>query len=114
MLFRSYISEDDTIVVLLDGDDALIGKNVLKDIYERYEKYNNDVVIGRMHQSYRIQPHYRYPVNFSDPNKNGGNVWQHIKSFRKYLFTSIPLNYLKYSDSGRIYERKFRIRFTTT
>ena len=106
-IIHNYIPEDDTIVVLLDGDDALIGKNVLKDIYERYEKYNNDVVIGRMHQSYRIQPHYRYPVNFSDPNKNGGNVWQHIKSFRKYLFTSIPLNYLKYSDSGRIYERKW-------
>lgn len=103
-----YVSNPDSIIVMLDGDDALIGKNVLTTIVEKYDAYNADVAVGRFHQTYRIQPHYRYPVDFANPRKTGGNVWQHLKSFKKYLFDAIPLHYFKYKEeSVKLYNNKW-------
>lgn len=96
---RYFISNPYAIVVMLDGDDALIGANVLRDVWNRYVISNADVTVGRVHQTYRLQPHYRYPVDFCNPRKTGGNVWQHLKTFRKYLFDSLPLPYLKWEKS---------------
>lgn len=103
-----YVSNPDSIIVMLDGDDALIGNKVLTTIAEKYDAYNADVSVGRFHQTYRIQPHYRYPVNFANPRKAGGNVWQHLKTFKKYLFDSIPLPYFKHkSESVKLYKNKW-------
>lgn len=103
-----YISNPDSIIVMLDGDDALIGNNVLTTIAEKYDAYNADVAVGRFHQTYRIQPNYRYPVDFANPRKVGGNVWQHLKTFKKYLFDSIPLPYFKHKEeSVKLYKNKW-------
>lgn len=103
-----YVSNPDSIIVMLDGDDALIGNKVLSTIAEKYNAYNADVAVGRFHQTYRIQPHYRYPVDFSNPRKIGGNVWQHLKTFKKFLFDSIPLPYFKYEEkSVKLYKNKW-------
>lgn len=103
-----YVSNPESIIVMLDGDDALIGNKVISSIDKKYEDYNADVVVGRFHQSYRLQPHYRYPVDFSNPRKTGGNVWQHIKTFKKYLFDSIPLPYFKHSEKDvKLYKDKW-------
>lgn len=96
---HNYMSNQQSVVVLVDGDDALIGKEVIKQIHDRYKYWGCDVVVGRYHQTYRIQPHYRYPADFQNPRENGGNVWQHTKSFRKYLFDSVPLDYFIHSCS---------------
>lgn len=91
-----FCDNPDSIIVMVDGDDALIGKGVLADVLEKYELWDKDVVVGRVHQTYRLQPHYRYPANFYSPRKtNGGNVYQHLKTFKKYLFDSVPLTYFK-------------------
>lgn len=84
-----YIDNPNAIIVTVDGDDALIGKDVLKTLYSKFTNDKADVVIGRMYQTYRLQAHYRYPVDFINPRKVGGNVWQHIRSFKKYLFDSL-------------------------
>jgi len=98
----------ETIIVMLDGDDALIGNTVLSHILDKYNAYDADVVIGRFHQTYRIQPNYRYPVDFINPRKKGGNVWQHLKTFKKYLFDSIPLPYFKHNDETiKLYKNKW-------
>ncbi len=103
-----YVSNSESIIVMLDGDDAFIGNKVLTNIVENYEAYEADVAVGRFHQTYRLQPHYRYPVNFSSPRTTGGNVWQHVKTFKKYLFDSIPLTHFKYSDdSQKLYNSKW-------
>lgn len=94
-----YVSDPESTIIMLDGDDALIGNDTFSEIVAKYNAYDADVVIGRFHQTYRIQPHYRYPVDFSNPRKTGGNVWQHIKTFKKYLFDSIPLNYFKHNGN---------------
>lgn len=90
-----FIANPDTVVITADGDDALIGDDVLSQLADRYEKHSADVVIGRIYQNYRLQAHYRYPANFVSPRLRGGNVWQHIRSFRKYLFDSVGLWELK-------------------
>ena len=98
-----FCSNPDSIIVMVDGDDALIGRGVLADVLEKYEFWDKDVVVGRVHQTYRLQPHYRYPANFYSPRKtNGGNVYQHLKTFKKYLFDSIPLTYFKHSIVDKV------------
>ncbi|MCR5184134.1 MAG: SDR family NAD(P)-dependent oxidoreductase [Opitutales bacterium] len=98
-----FCNNPNSIIVMIDGDDALIGKQVLKDIFIKYNIWNVDVLIGRVHQTYRLQPHYRYPVNFCNPRKyNGGNVWQHLKTFSKYLYDSIPQTYFKYECTDNV------------
>ena len=102
------MSNPESIIVMLDGDDALIGNTVLTTILQKYAAYNADVAIGRFHQTYRIQPHYRYPTDFINPRKTGGNVWQHLKTFKKYLFDSIPLPYFKHKEATEnLYESKW-------
>ncbi|MBP5346783.1 MAG: 4Fe-4S cluster-binding domain-containing protein [Bacteroidales bacterium] len=98
-----FCANPQSIIVMVDGDDALIGKDVLSDIWNKYEMWSIDVSVGRIHQTYRMQPHYRYPVNFCNPrSSSGGNVWQHLKTFRKYLFDSIPLSYFKYESTDKV------------
>ena len=98
-----YCNNQNSIIVMVDGDDALIGSHVLEDIYKKYEIWGIDVLVGRVHQTYRLQPHYRYPAYFSEPRKNnGGNVWQHLKSFKKYLFDSVPLSYFKHNVIDKV------------
>lgn len=105
---HNYCANPNSIIVSVDADDALIGDNVLYDVYKKYEMQGVDATCGRVHQTYRIQPHYRYPVDFLNPRKTGGNVWQHLKTFRKYLFDSIPLSYFMYTgESLKLSKRKW-------
>jgi len=103
-----YILDPESIIVMLDGDDALIGNTVLSQVLDKYNAYSADVAVGHFHQTYRIQPHYRYPVDFTNPRKTGGNVWQHLKTFKKYLFDSIPLTYFKHNEEiVKLYKSKW-------
>lgn len=103
LCIHNFCDNPQSVIVMVDGDDAIIGNDALLSIWEKYDRGKNDVVIGRMHQTYRLQPHYRYPVNFVSPRENnGGNVWQHIKTFKKYLFDSIPLTYFKYKTIDNV------------
>jgi len=103
-----YCDNPESIIVCVDTDDALIGKEALFDIYKKYDMWGVDMTCGRVHQTYRLEPHYRYPVNFMEPRKTGGNVWQHLKTFKKYLFDSIPLSYFMYEDKEvRLSKRKW-------
>lgn len=98
-----YCNNPESIIVMVDADDALIGKDVLQDGLEKFEVWEKDVVVGRVHQTYRLQPHYRYPAHFIQPRKtSGGNVYQHLKTFKKYLFDSIPLTYFKYNPLAEL------------
>lgn len=93
---HNFCENPETIIVSADTDDALIGNDVLFEVYKKYKMWGIDLSCGRVHQTYRIQSTYRYPVNFMTPRSKGGNVWQHLKTFKKYLFDSIPIPYFKY------------------
>ena len=84
---RHVCGDPETVVVTLDADDALIGKGVLRRLATEYRK-GADVTVGSM---LRTDKTVTYPVCFDNPRRNrGGNVWQHLRSFRKRLFDAIP------------------------
>ena len=107
LALSKYCSNEDSIIVCVDTDDALIGKHVLEDVYKVYSHRGVDMTCGRVHQTYRIQAHYRYPVDFVNPRTYGGNTWQHLKTFKKYLFDSIPIHYFKYDEQKKISQREW-------
>lgn len=99
---HNYMGNQESVAVLVDGDDALIGNDVISDLHDKYRYWHTDVVVGRFHQTYRIQAHYRYPADFMRPREHGGNVWQHLKTFKKYLFDSVPLSYFKHEGDEKL------------
>lgn len=92
LAIRNLIEAPDTIVVLLDLDDALASPDALQMVLDHHRE-GADVTVGSM---LRTDKHVRYPVDFVAPrDKRGGNVWQHLRSFRKSLFDRIPPEDLK-------------------
>jgi hypothetical protein len=84
---RHVCIDPETVIMTLDADDALIGDGVVERVAQEYAR-GADVTIGSM---LRTDKHRSYPVNLRDPRANrGGNVWQHLRTFRKRLFDAIP------------------------
>lgn len=93
-----FLENQDSVVCILDADDALIGENALKNIFEKYSFFGADVVVGKMYRTDKLHAHYKYTPNFINPRLYGGNVWQHIRSFKKYLFDSLSFDDLKIAN----------------
>ena len=86
------IERKDAIITLLDADDALLGNDVVPKLLDIYGS-GADLTVGSM---MRTDKYKEYPVNFKDARVcRGGNVWQHLRTFRKYLFDSIAEDDLK-------------------
>ncbi|MBP6748507.1 MAG: glycosyltransferase [Xanthomonadaceae bacterium] len=85
---RHHIGNHNSIVVTLDADDCLLGNRVL-DILASHYAAGADMTVGSM---YRTDKETHYPVEFIDARsrRGGGNVWQHLRSFRKSLFDQVP------------------------
>ena len=84
---RLVCADPETVIVTLDADDALIGDGVLLRLATEYDR-GADVTVGSM---LRTDKAADYPVRFDRPREHrGGNVWQHLRSFRKRLFDAIP------------------------
>lgn len=90
-----FMENQESVICIIDADDALIGKNVLKNVFEKYTFFDADVVIGKMYRTDKLHAHYKYTPNFTNPRLYGGNVWQHIRSFKKYLYDSLGFEDLK-------------------
>lgn len=84
---RHVCADPDAVIVTLDLDDALLGRDVARRILAAHRNCA-DVTIGSM---LRTDKHGDYPVVFEEPRHNrGGNCWQHLRTFRKRLFDAIP------------------------
>ena len=84
---RHLCADPNQIIVTLDADDHLIGSDVLCRLAEAYEA-GTDLTVGSM---LRTDKHTDYPVCFIKPRLHrGGNVWQHLRTFRKSLFDAVP------------------------
>ena len=85
-----------SIIITLDMDDALIGDDVISTIKKYYED-GADLTVGSM---IRTDKRCEYHADFAGARyKRGGNVWQHLRTFRKYLFDSIPESYFMIDNS---------------
>ena len=89
------ITNPEAIVTILDADDALLGRKSLKNVFEKFSYNDADVVIGKMYRTDKLTAHYPYTPNFVNPRLYGGNVWQHLRSFKKYLYDSLDVTDLK-------------------
>jgi len=84
---RDLCSDPEAVIVTLDMDDALIGIGVLEELASVYAD-GVDLTVGSM---VRTDKPADYPACFGDLGAaRGGNVWQHLRSFRKRLFDGIP------------------------
>ena len=84
-------SDPETIIITLDADDALIGPNVLDRLRAEYDG-GADLTLGSM---LRTDKEAIYPVKFDAPRSWDSNVWQHLRTFKKYLFDAIAVKDLK-------------------
>ena len=83
--------DSNSVIITLDADDALIGDGALDRIRHEYEN-GADMTVGSM---LRLDKDVTYTPNFEKPRRWDSNVWQHIRTFRKYLFDEIDINDLK-------------------
>jgi len=82
-------SNPESVLIHVDADDALIGSHVLSLLSKYYED-GVDVTVGSM---LRTDKERHYSVNFNPRDTRGGNVWQHLRSYKKHLFDQVPLEY---------------------
>lgn len=83
---KEICTNPNSIVAIVDMDDSLIGRGVLSRVLQSYSK-GSDLTVGTM---IRTDKERRYPVELNNPReKRGGNVWQHLRTFKKYLFDAI-------------------------
>ena len=87
----NFCSGPESVIITLDADDALIGPNVLNRVREEYAA-GADVTVGSM---LRLDKEAHYPVDFDNPRSPSSNVWQHLRTFRKYLFDAIAVGDMK-------------------
>jgi len=93
---RHHVGNPDSVIITLDADDCLIGCDVLDVLTEQYDE-GVDLTIGSM---CRTDKRADYPVSFQDArSQRGGNVWQHLRSFRKRLFDELSDEQLRIDGS---------------
>jgi len=84
---RQLCASPEQVIVTLDADDHLIGRGVLDRLAEAYD-VGADLTVGSMLRTDKTSV---YPVRLDAPRRcRGGNVWQHLRSFRKGLFDGVP------------------------
>ena len=97
---RRLCSDPESIIITLDMDDALIGEGVLERLSVAYNQ-GADMTSGSM---LRTDKQAEYAVCFDNPRAHrGGNVWQHLRGFKKGLFEEIPDSALR-DDNGEYFE----------
>ena len=89
---RHLCAAPDQVIITLDADDHLIGYQVLDKLAAEYDQ-GADLTVGSMLRTDKIAD---YPAEFANPRLcRGGNVWQHLRSFRKHLFDALPDDILR-------------------
>lgn len=92
LAIRRLCGNPDSIIVTLDLDDALIGTDVIDTLVNTYAE-GADLTVGSMLRTDKAAPG---KANFQNPRgERGGNVWQHLRSFRKSLWDALPEQCLK-------------------
>lgn len=90
--FRECVREicvrPETLVVVVDQDDALMGDDVLDRLWALW-RGGADLINAPMFRP--DKPTQLYPVDHVAPRqKGGGNVWAHLRAFRKSLYEQVP------------------------
>lgn len=80
----------DTLLVVLDQDDALMNVNAVQMLMDAWRS-GADLINAPMFRP--DKPLTLYEVSHESPRKRGGgNVWAHLRAFRKSLFELVPVD----------------------
>lgn len=91
---KDICTNPDTLIVVLDQDDYLLNPHVVDDLYMALEQ-GADLIQMPMFRPNK--PLKLYQENYQSPRQNaGGNVWSHLRSFKKSLFEQVPEDYFKH------------------
>jgi glycosyltransferase involved in cell wall biosynthesis len=78
----------DTLIAVLDQDDALMSRNVVSAL-KRARADGADLINGLMYRPNK--PTHIYYADYVNPrSKGGGNTWTHLRAFTKELFDQVP------------------------
>ena len=92
---KAYQKAQETIMILLDADDAFAGPEIISHVRDVVEE-GIEVADGGM---LRLDKQQHYPADFVNPRTNrGGNVWQHLKCFRKRCIDIVPIEMFRLDD----------------
>lgn len=81
-------TDPETLIVILDLDDALMDTSVVSRLHEEVDR-GHDVILAAMFRPDKPVKCY-HPI-FENPRADwGGEVWIHLRAFKKHLFDSIP------------------------
>ncbi|HEV7590053.1 MAG TPA: glycosyltransferase, partial [Longimicrobium sp.] len=85
---RDVCRDPDTLVAILDLDDALMDRSAVRRLREAHRD-GADVVLAAMFRP--DKPYKLYHPDFKAPREQwGGDVWIHLRAFRKRLFDALP------------------------
>lgn len=85
---REICARPETLVVVVDQDDALLGADVIDRLWLLWSN-GADLINAPMFRP--DKPTQLYTVDHVAPRqKGGGNVWAHLRAFRKSLYEQIP------------------------
>lgn len=83
----------DSLIATLDQDDALMSDRVVELLREAVN-HGVDLIHGAMFRPEK--PLHLYEPNYGTPRETGGgNVWAHLRGFRKSLFQQVPKDYFR-------------------
>lgn len=92
LAIRTLCTRSDTLLVVLDQDDALMSSAVVDWLWDAWNA-GADLIQAPMWRP--DKPLRRYLANFVQARSNGGgNVWAHLRAFRKGLYERIPASEL--------------------
>lgn len=93
---KKICTQKNTLIVILDLDDALLDNKIVSKLKTKL-KEGNDVIHGGMFRPNKPLKIYKAEyVNCRE--KRGGNVWMHLRAFKKSLYEKIPESELKIND----------------
>lgn len=85
---REIVASPDCLIVILDLDDALIHRSVVRRL-KTVARLGHDVILGAMFRP--DKPLKVYHPDFTNPRARwGGEVWIHLRSFRRCLLDAVP------------------------
>ncbi len=90
---REFCVNPYSVIVVLDADDMLLSNHLLLNLHQRYLK-GVDMTVGSMLRAGKgLIP---FIPDFENPRtKRGGDVWMHLRTFRKYLFDNVRVEHMK-------------------
>lgn len=82
-----------SVILILDADDMLLSEHILFNLHKYYLR-GADMTVGSMFRLGKgIMP---FVPDFKNPrNRRGGDVWMHLRTFRKYLFDNVRIEDMK-------------------